>query len=188
MKHTETRQHSKLSSHENMPFDRIICPGPEGKHSGNQIIRHYIAYGREPDHLFLFLALNSPETPQYKKPWLDDSHEFLFTQIIDFYKPPDPNKENAFYAALFLLSTSSALMKRLLYCFSISGIFFERADLRGISYRDYALYKSAKALYLASAEVGVDEAADPILVDNEAFRLIQQAMEIYRIGLSAIGF
>ena len=58
------------------------------------------------------------------------------------------------------------------------------ASLRGISTDNYALFKTAKSLYLESAEVGVDELADPELVGIEPFRLVVNAMMIRRYGLS----
>ena len=50
----------------------------------------------------------------------------------------------------------------------------------------YALYKIAKSLYTGTAEVGVDELADPELVNTESFHLVINAMLIYRYGLSAL--
>ena len=118
--------------------------------------------------------------------WKDEAHfrRFQKAQVILGYYPKRNN--NAYYAALFLLSSDEELLKRMLDCFSKKTIDFRRAKLRNISPENYALYKIAKSLYTESAEVGVDELADPELVNTESFHLVVNAMLIYRYGLSAL--
>ncbi len=118
--------------------------------------------------------------------WKNEEHYRRFERlqaILGYYK-----KRNtfAYYAALFLISSDEELVIRMVDCFSKKSINFSNAKLRDISPERYALYKIAKCLYTDSAEVGVDELADPELVNTESFHLVINAMLIYRYGLSAL--
>lgn len=118
--------------------------------------------------------------------WKDEAHfrRFQTAQAVLGYSKR--RNTNAYYAALFLLTSDEELFRRVLDCFSTKAIHFERAKLRDMGTRNYALYKVAKSLYTDSAEVGVDEIADPELVDTESFHLVINGMLIYRYGLSAL--
>ena len=119
--------------------------------------------------------------------WRDDAHRERFAMaqaIFGWYKR---RNTPAYYAALFLLTSNRELFERCADCFTRSRIDFRFATLRGISTDNYVLFKTAKSLYLDSAEVGVDELADPELVGIEPFRLVINAMLIRRYGLSATG-
>ncbi len=118
--------------------------------------------------------------------WKDEAHfrRFQVAQaILGYYRR---RNTNAYYTALFLLTSDEELFRRMLDCFSKKGIRFDLAKLRDISPENYALYKIAKSLYTESAEVGVDELADPELVNTESFHLVVNAMLIYRYGLTAL--
>lgn len=118
--------------------------------------------------------------------WKDEAHfrRFQTAQVaLGYYRR---RNTNAYYSALFLLSSDEELLRRMLDCFSKKTIDFQLAKLRDISPENYALYKIAKSLYTESAEVGVDELTDPELVNTESFHLVVNAMLIYRYGLSAL--
>ena len=118
--------------------------------------------------------------------WKDDEHFRRFQQadaILGFYKSRNTNE---YYSALFLLTADHSLFLRFLDCFNRREINFDLAYLKGITPEHYALYKIAKSLYTGTAEVGVDELADPELVNTESFHLVINAMLIYRYGLSAL--
>lgn len=118
--------------------------------------------------------------------WKDEAHfkRFqLMDAILGYYKRRNTNE---YYAALFLLTSDEELVTRTLDCFGKRRINFANVNLRDISPERYALYKIAKCLYSDSAEVGVDELADPDLVSTESFHLVITAMLIYRYGLSAM--
>lgn len=118
--------------------------------------------------------------------WKDDDHFRRFQQagaILGFYKSRNTSE---YYSALFLLTADHSLFLRFLDCFNRRGINFDLANLKGITPEHYALYKIAKSLYSGTAEVGVDELADPELVNTESFHLVINAMLIYRYGLSAL--
>ena len=118
--------------------------------------------------------------------WKDEAHFDRFQRaqaIFGYYKK---RNSNAYYAALFLLTASESLFLRVVDCFSRKSINFSLAKLRGISPEEYALFKIAKSLYTESAEVGIDELADPELFNTESFHLVINSMLICRYGLSAL--
>lgn len=118
--------------------------------------------------------------------WKNEAHFDRFQRLqatLGYYKK---RNTNAYYAVLFLISSDEELTLRFLDCFSKKQIDFSNAKLRDLSPERYALYKVAKSIYTDSAEVGVDELADPELVDTETFHLVINAMLIYRYGLSAL--
>lgn len=118
--------------------------------------------------------------------WKDEAHfkRFqLMDAILGYYKRRNTSE---YYASLFLLTSDEELVTRTLDCFGTRKINFANANLRDISAERYALYKIAKCLYCDSAEVGLDELADPDLVSTESFHLVINAMLIYRYGLSAL--
>ena len=103
--------------------------------------------------------------------WKDDDHFRRFQQadaILGFYKSRNTSE---YYSALFLLTADHSLFLRFLDCFNRRGINFDLANLKGITPEHYALYKIAKSLYSGTAEVGVDELADPELVNTESFHI-----------------
>ena len=128
--------------------------------------------------------LVSAATPNHF--WYNESHRERFAMaqaVFGWYKSRNTPE---YYAALFLLTSNRELFERTADCVTRSRIDFRYAYLRGISPDNYALFKIAKSLYLDSAEVGVDELADPELVSLEPFRLVINAMLIKRCGLSAL--
>ena len=118
--------------------------------------------------------------------WRDDAHKRRFQiaqAIFGYYRS---RNTPAYYAALYLLTSDEELFLRLADCFTRTRIDFRYTCLQGISPELYALYKTAKCLYTQSAEVGVDELADPELFRLSDFRLAVNAMLIVRYGLSAV--
>jgi len=118
--------------------------------------------------------------------WRDDAHKRRFQTaqaIFGYYRKRNTPE---YYAALYLLTSDEELFLRLADCFTRTRIDFRYACLRGIEPENYALYKTAKCLYTESAEVGVDELADPDLFALADFRLVVNAMLISRYGLSAV--
>ena len=89
-----------------------------------------------------------------------------------------------YYAALYLLTSNDALYRRTANCFYHGGIDFSYAVLRGISPHNYALFCAAKGLRHAG-DVTESELADPMTIDEEAFRLIINAQLIAKYGTAA---
>lgn len=71
-------------------------------------------------------------------------------------------------------------------CFCSFGMNFGFAILRGISPHNYALYRAAVGLCTDQRGVTLTELADPELVDDDAFRLIINAMLIAQYGIAAM--
>lgn len=90
----------------------------------------------------------------------------------------------SYYAVLYLLTSNDALYRRTANCFYHGGIDFSYAVLRGISPHNYALFCAAKGLRHARG-VTESELADPMTIDEEAFRLIMNALLIAKYGTAA---
>lgn len=118
--------------------------------------------------------------------WLDDRHksrmEFFNTRMG--YSPS--RNTPAYYAAMYLLTANETLYWRMANCFCHSGLDFSFAILRGISPHNYALYRAAVGLFTERRGVTLSEMADRELVDDDAFRLIINAMLIARYGIAAM--
>ena len=103
--------------------------------------------------------------------WADEKHETrmkVFDNRLGYIKS---RNTPSYYAALYLLTSNDALYRRTANCFYHGGIDFSYAVLRGISPHNYALFCAAKGLRHAGG-VTESELADPMTIDDEAFRLI----------------
>lgn len=116
--------------------------------------------------------------------WADQKHKTrmkVFNNRLGFIKI---RNTPSYYAVLYLLTSNDALYRRTANCFHHGGIDFSYAVLRGISPHNYALLYAAKGL---RHEKGVTESelADPEVIDEEAFRLIMNALLIAKYGTAA---
>ena len=118
--------------------------------------------------------------------WRDHNHAKRFEQAQNILGYCKERNTNAYYATLFLLTSDDELLRSVMNCFCEERIDFSLIKSRNMTPENYALYKIAKSLYTDSAEVGVDELADPELVSTESFHLVVNAMLISRYGLSAL--
>lgn len=118
--------------------------------------------------------------------WRDPNHAKRFEQMQNILGYRKERNTTAYYAALFLLTSDEELLQKVIKCFNEKRIDFSHINSKDMTPENYALYKIAKSLYTDSAEVGVDELADPELVSTESFHLVVNAMLIYRYGLSAL--
>ena len=104
--------------------------------------------------------------------WKDGTHkermEYAKTRLHYYRRRDTP----AFYAALFLLTSSAELWKRSANCFYRKGFEPAYAVLGGISPHDYALISAAKGLYRGVGGPATMELADPDIVDAEVFRIL----------------
>ena len=91
---------------------------------------------------------------------------------------------SSYYAAMYLLTSNDELHWRTSNCFYTGGIEFCYAVLRGISPHNYSLYYAAKGLCLSKG-VTESELADPEVIDDDAFRLIVNALLIVKYGTTA---
>ncbi len=118
--------------------------------------------------------------------WKDDTHKrrFEYLRILLGYRKKRDTP--AFLAALYLLTSNRELCDRAYNCFMRSGIDFQYARRRGISQHDYTLLMAAKSLYCGTSEVTQGDLAEPQIIDDEAFRLIINALLIVRFGADAL--
>ena len=116
--------------------------------------------------------------------WADSQHK---ARMEPFNHQMGYNKSRntpSYYAVMFLLTSNASIFNRTGNCFYRTGIEFGFATLNGISTHNYALFQAAKGLRNAQ---GITEAelADPGLIDEEAFRLIINALLIAKYGTAA---
>ena len=116
--------------------------------------------------------------------WADEKHKTrmkVFNNRLGYIKS---RNTPSYYAALYLLTSNDALYRRTANCFYHGGIDFSYAVLRGISPHNYALLYAAKGLRHARG-VTESELADPMTIDDAAFRLIMNALLIAKYGTAA---
>lgn len=117
--------------------------------------------------------------------FVDDRHKsrmaFFHTRLG--YVPS--RNTPAYYAAMYLLTANDAIHWRMANCFCHDGLDFEYAILQGISIHNYILYRAALGLCTDYPGITLSELADREMVDEEAFRLIINAMLIAKFGVAA---
>lgn len=113
--------------------------------------------------------------------WADIQHKSrmeLFNHRMGFNKS---RNTPSYYAAMFLLTSNNAIFLGAGNCFYRSGIDFGFATLDGTSVHNQALFQAAKGLRNAGG-ITESELADPGQIDDEAFRLIINALLIAKYG------
>lgn len=91
---------------------------------------------------------------------------------------------NAYYAAMYLLTSNDDIYRRTANCFCKDGIEFGYAVLKNTSPHNYALFMAARDLCDKTEAVTMADLAEPEVIDPEALRLIVNATLIARYGLS----
>ena len=140
------------------------------------------SYTNDPHFQRTVPSLSVIDTTWNKLVWKDGGHYFRFWLAYSVLYP-HCQASNAFIAALFLLTADAKLLLQALGQIYRNRIAFRAICIRSVTPTSYALFKAAKSLYCKSSEVGIDEVADPMLLDAETFRLIMTAMSICRYGL-----
>lgn len=113
--------------------------------------------------------------------WLDREHEFntrLLLRSVGYGAWRDPR----FFAVLYLLGSNRALLKRAWNACMPSGFEPGYMVMRGVSERDYALIQAAKAITGNGTGMVLEDLADAEVVNDEAFRLIVNALLIASYG------
>ena len=114
----------------------------------------------------------------------DTKHRRLFaeaTQKLD-------EKNYALMAAVYLLTADLKLWNVARRYIERNSIRFNEIKLSGTHPYGYALFCSAKDLYLGTKHLSVGDLADTELITPKMFALICNAMAIRRFGLGAIHF
>ena len=113
--------------------------------------------------------------------WLDREHEFntrLLLRSVGYEAWRNPR----FFAALYLFGSNRALMKRAWNACLPGGFEPRYMVMRGVSEHDYTLTQAAKALMCGGLGLTLYDLADVEIVDDEAFRLIVNALLIANYG------
>ena len=92
---------------------------------------------------------------------------------------------NAYYAAMYLLTSNDDIYRRTANCFCKDGIEFGYAVLKNTSPHNYALFMAARDLCDKTEAVTMADLAEPEVIDPEALRLVVNATLIARYGLAA---
>ena len=108
----------------------------------------------------------------------DKAHEEAFSDPIVRVNRRNPKV----YASLYLLTASPKLWKRVQSQVEKNRISFSGVSLCGCSGIDYILFCCAKDLCLGTSHLDLRDIADPNLLSEKAFCLIQTAMSICRMG------
>lgn len=117
--------------------------------------------------------------------WLNSKHKNCMQWFNHQLGYVPHRNTNAYYAAMYLLTSNDELHKRTANCFYSQGVELSYAVLRDISPNNYALFCGASEIYNGCRCVTSSELADPEIVDDDVFRLLINAKLIARFGVSA---
>ena len=117
--------------------------------------------------------------------WINEQHErrMQYQCAVQGYRRR--RDTNAYYAAMYLLTSNDDIYRRTANCFCKDGIEFGYAVLKNTSPHNYALFMAARDLCDKTEAVTMADLAEPEVIDPEALRLIVNATLIARYGLAA---
>ena len=113
--------------------------------------------------------------------WLNREHEFntrLLLRSVGYQAWRNPR----FFASLYLFGSNRGLLKRAWNACMPGGFEPGFLIMRGVSAHDYTLIQAAKAISGCGSGLELEDLADAEVVDDEAFRLIVNAMLIANYG------
>ena len=117
--------------------------------------------------------------------WSNEQHErrMQYQCAVQGYRRR--RDTNAYYAAMYLLTSNDDVYRRTANCFCKDGIEFGYAVLKNTSPHNYALFMAARDLCDKTEAVTMADLAEPEVIDPEALRLSVNATLIARYGLAA---
>ena len=113
--------------------------------------------------------------------WLNREHEYntrLLLRSVGYQAWRNPR----FFAVLYLFGSNRALLKRVWNACLPGGFEPGFLIIRGVSAHDYTLIQAAKAISGCGSGLELEDLTDAEVVDDEAFRLIVNAMLIANYG------
>ena len=113
--------------------------------------------------------------------WLNREHEFntrLLLRSVGYEAWRNPR----FFAVLYLFGSSRALLKRAWNACMPGGFEPGYMVMRSVPEHDYALIQAAKVITGCGSGLELEDLADAEVVDDEAFRLIVNALLIANYG------
>ena len=107
--------------------------------------------------------------------WSNEQHErrMQYQCAVQGYRRR--RDTNAYYAAMYLLTSNDDIYRRTANCFCKDGIEFGYAVLKNTSPHNYALFMAARDLCDKTEAVTMADLAEPEVIDPEALRLIVNA-------------
>lgn len=118
--------------------------------------------------------------------WINKQHQKRMEMLNHRLGYVPKRNTSVYYAVMYLLASSDELLQRTSNCFFRKGIEFHYAALKNISPHNYTLYSTAKDLYTGTVKLTLRDMADREVVDDEAFRLIINAVLIAKYGVHAL--
>ena len=117
--------------------------------------------------------------------WSNEQHErrMQYQCAVQGYRRR--RDTNAYYVAMYLLTSNDDIYRRTANCFCKDWIEFGYAVLKNTSPHNYALFMAARDLCDKTEAVTMADLAEPEVIDPEALRLIVNATLIARYGLAA---
>ena len=117
--------------------------------------------------------------------WSNEQHErrMQYQCAVQGYRRR--RDTNAYYAAMYLLTSNDDIYRRTANCFCKDGIEFGYAVLKNTTPHNYALFMAARDLCDKTEAVTMADLAEPEVIDPEALRLIVNATLLARYGLAA---
>lgn len=116
-------------------------------------------------------------------PYRDAPHEERMRFLWSRWHSCEYPLPSAFAAAIYLLAADTLLWRKSEKVIDRYRIDFRAIDIRGISIEGYALYVTAKGLYLGRKHVALTDLCDPEIISDELYCLIIAAYTIRRYGL-----
>ena len=112
--------------------------------------------------------------------WSNEQHErrMQYQCAVQGYRRR--RDTNAYYAAMYLLTSNDDIYRRTANCFCKDGIEFGYAVLKNTSPHNYALFMAARDLCDKTEAVTMADLAEPEVIDPEALCLIVNATLIAR--------
>ena len=113
--------------------------------------------------------------------WLNRENEYnmrLLLRSVGYQAWRNPR----FFAVLYLFGSNRGLMKRAWNACMPGGFEPMFLVMRGVSEHDYTLIQAAKAITGCGSGLELEDLADAEVVDDEAFRLIVNALLIANYG------
>ena len=164
---------------------RTSCPWLAERIEAGVVGYHEAVLETFPHERRLFQRLNLLIKHYPGSLWSNEQHErrMQYQCAVQGYRRR--RDTNAYYAAMYLLTSNDDIYRRTANCFCKDGIEFGYAVLKNTSPHNYALFMAARDLCDKTEAVTMADLAEPEVIDPEALRLIVNATLIARYGLAA---
>ena len=115
-------------------------------------------------------------------------HRKNFTGYISPKNQDYYSNRSEFIAAVFLLSADNVLWKKSQSALTSYSVDFNKINLSGISTEGYALFKTAKSIYLDKSEISFNELCDCELIDESTVKTIFAGVLVFRNGIDILNW